>query len=56
MKIGNQTYLLKGMCSNGPEVGIGPHKSLLETSLNKKSKNKVVSNGTFIWSDRTLNI
>ena len=48
MKIGNQTYLLRGMCSNGPEVGIVPHKSLLETSLKKikeqdikKSKNKV---------------
>jgi hypothetical protein len=29
----SQTYLLRGMCSNGPEVGIVPHKSLLETSL-----------------------
>ena len=43
MKIGNQTYLLRGMCSNGPEVGIVPHKSLLETSL-KKSKNKILKN------------
>jgi len=36
MKIANQTYLLRGMCSNGPEVGIVPHKSLLETSLKRK--------------------
>jgi len=27
------TYLFNGICSNGPEVGIVPHKSLLETSL-----------------------
>jgi hypothetical protein len=28
-----RTYLFKGMCSKGPLVGIVPHKSLLETSL-----------------------
>jgi hypothetical protein len=46
MKIGNQTYLLKGMCSNGPEVGIVPHKSLLETSLKKKIK----AQGSVNWN------
>jgi len=30
------TYLFNGICSNGPEVGIVPHKSLLETSLKIK--------------------
>ena len=40
MKIGNQTYLLRGMCSNGPEVGIVPHKSLLETSLKRKKNQR----------------
>jgi len=29
----SRTYLFKGMCSKGPLVGIVPHKSLLETSL-----------------------
>lgn len=27
------TYLFSGMCSKGPVVGIGPHKLLLDTSL-----------------------
>ena len=35
-KIYSVTYLFKGICSNGPVVGIVPHKSLLETSLKKK--------------------
>jgi hypothetical protein len=30
------TYLFNGICSNGPEVGIVPHKLLLETSLKIK--------------------
>jgi hypothetical protein len=33
IETGNETYLLRGICSNGPDVGIVPHKSLLETSL-----------------------
>lgn len=28
-----ESYLLSGMCSNGPLVGIVPHKLLFETSL-----------------------
>nr|ACN30746.1 unknown [Zea mays] len=31
-KRGFFSKLLRGMCSNGPDVGIVPHKSLLETS------------------------
>lgn len=33
-----KTYLFKGMCSNGPLVGIVPHKSLFETSLKRQAK------------------
>jgi len=36
IQTGNETYLLRGMCSNGPDVGIVPHKSLLETSLKEQ--------------------
>lgn len=32
IETGNETHLLRGICSNGPDVGIVPHKSLLETS------------------------
>lgn len=32
----SEAYLFKGMCSNGPLVGMVPHKSLFETSLKQK--------------------
>jgi hypothetical protein len=37
-EININTYLFKGMCSNGPLVGIVPHKSLFETSLKREVK------------------
>jgi hypothetical protein len=37
-RTGSQTYLLRGMCSKGPDAGIVPHKSLLETSLKQQSR------------------
>lgn len=37
-EININTYLFKGMCSNGPLVGIVPHKSLFETSLKREAK------------------
>jgi hypothetical protein len=32
------TYFSRGMCSKGPDVGIVPHKLLLETSLEKETE------------------
>lgn len=37
-EINKNTYLFKAMCSNGPLVGIVPHKSLFETSLEREAK------------------
>lgn len=34
-----KSYLFRGICSNGPEVGIVPHKSLFETSLEEREQN-----------------
>lgn len=34
-----KSYLFRGICSNGPEVGIVPHKLLFETSLEERVHN-----------------
>lgn len=41
-KLYSRNYLLNGMCSKGPEVGIVPQRLLFETSL-KAKKQKLVN-------------